>query len=211
MHAIPALAGGLLALACLACTLAIGRARPGYGEADQPALFCALLGFLMAAAAAAAGALPHSLDPGRHAAELWLSQASGYLGLPLLGAAGLAMSRGWSWSRPTWGRILLGLCACFELFRQLDQLEPYRLALQLATLPLIVYAGAVQWPRRAPLAAAAGAAGLLLLAEVADRSGTPGLHALALTPAYALLAWLLLALPGAAQERDYGEKPAKAL
>jgi hypothetical protein len=208
------LSGGLLALACLACAVAIGKARQRYAEADQPALFCALLGFLLAAAAAVASVG----DPGWQAAHLWLSQASSFLGLPLLGAAALTLGRGWAWSRPNWGRVVLGLCAFFELFRQMNLLEDYRLLLNLASLLLIVYAGAIQWPRRAPAGAATAVVGLFLLAELAVGSeGLVGpwrridlLHAL-LTPAYPLLAWLLLSLPGHAEDCADGENPVKTL
>lgn len=209
-----ALSDGVLALACLACVVAIGRARRHYNEGDQPALFCALLGFLLPAAAAIAGAMRHGLDPDWQAAHLWLTQASSFLALPLLGAAALALGRGWAWSRPNWGRIVLGLCAFFELFRQMNLLDDYRLLLNLTTPLLILYAGAVQWPRRGPLAAALAVVGLFLLAGLAV--GTTGfigplrrvdLFHLLLTPAYPLLAWLLLALPGSAA----AENPAKAL
>lgn len=202
-----ALSDGVLALACLACALVIGKARKHYGEADQPALFCALLGFLLPAAAASVGALRYGFEPGWQGAHLWLSQASSFLALPLLGAAALALGRGWAWSRPNWGRIVLGLCAFFELFRQMGYLEDYRLALNLATLALILYAGALQWPRRAPPAVASAVVGLFLLAGLAV--GTEGFigplrrvdlfHGL-LTPAYPLLAWLLLSLPGSARQ-----------
>ena len=150
----------------------------------------------------------YGFDPSWQAAHLWLSQASSFLGLPLLGAAALALGRGWAWSRPNWGRILLGLCAFFELFRQLGYMEDYRLALNLATLVLILYAGAVQWPRRAPAISAAVVVGLFLLAGLAV--GTEGVigplrridlfHVL-LAPAYPLLAWLLLSLPGSAKRQ----------
>lgn len=213
-----ALSDGMLALACLACAIAIGKARRHYGEADQPALFCALLGFLLPAAAAAVGVVRFGIDPDAQAAHLWLSQASSFLGLPLLGAAALALGRGWEWSRANWGRILLGLCAFFELFRQMNQLDNYCLLLNLATLLLILYAGAVQWPRRAPLAAAIAVVGLFLLAGLAV--GTEGFigslrrvdffHAL-LTPAYPLLAWLLLSLPGNAKNGRTEENPVKTL
>ena len=159
-----AFSDALLALACAACAWLIGRARGRYGEGDQPALFCALLGFLLPAAAASVGVIRYGFDPSWQPAHLWLSQASSFLGLPLLGAAALALGRGWAWSRPNWGRILLGLCAFFELFRQLGYLEDYRLALNLATLVLILYAGAVQWPHRAPAISAAVVVGLFLLA-----------------------------------------------
>jgi hypothetical protein len=203
-----AFSDSLLALACAACVWLIGRARGRYSEGDQPALFCVLLGFLLPTAAACVGVVRYGFDPSWQAAHLWLSQASSFLGLPLLGAAALALGRGWVWSRPNWGRILLGLCAFFELFRQLGYLLDYRLALNLATLALILYAGAMQWPRRAPAAVAALVVGLFLLAGLAV--GTEGVigplrrvdlfHVL-LAPAYPLLAWLLLNLPGSATQR----------
>ncbi|WP_439859803.1 DUF6962 family protein [Pseudomonas sp. MBLB4136] len=207
--------GALLALACLACAVALGKARRHYGEGEQPALFCALLGFLLPAAAAAAGALRHGVDPGWQAAQLWLSQASIFLAWPLLGAAALTLARGWLWSRPNWGRLVLGLCAFFELFRQMHLLEDYRLLLSLASLLLILYAGAVQWPQRRPLLAALAVAGLLVLGEwlSASQDSLGPLHRvelaqLLLIPAYGLLAWLLLALPGSDGQT---EKPVKTL
>jgi hypothetical protein len=110
---------------------------------------------------------------------------------------------------------VLGLCAFFELFRQMHLLEDYRLLLSLASLLLILYAGAVQWPQRRPLLAALAAAGLLLLGErLADSGGSLGplrrveLAQLLLIPAYGLLAWLLLALPGSDGQT---EKPVKTL
>ncbi len=204
----------LLVLSCLLCAIAVGRARRHYGEADQPALFCALLGFALPGAAAAAAAVRFGLDAQWQAAHLWLSQASVFLALPLLGAAALALGRSWAWSRPNWGRVILGLCAFFELFRQLDRLEDYRLLLNLASLLLILYAGVVQWPRRAAPLAAAGASGLLLLAGWQLGGGgsgdpqaqTPWVHLL-LAAAYPLLAWLILLLPGGRPV----EKPANTL
>lgn len=203
-----AFSDGLLAIACAACVLWIGRARGRYGEGDQPALFCALLGFLLPAAAASVGVIRYGFDPSWQPAHLWLSQASSFLGLPLLGAAALALGRRWAWSRPNWGRIVLGLCAFFELFRQMGYLEDYRLALNLTTLVLILYAGAMQWPRRAPAIGAITVVGLFLLAGLAV--GTEGVigplrridlfHVL-LAPAYPLLAWLLLRLPGSAKRQ----------
>lgn len=203
-----AFSDALLALACAVCVVWIGRARGRYGEGDQPALFCALLGFLLPAAAAGVGVVRYGFDPSWQAAYLWLTQASSFLGLPLLGAAALALGRGWAWSRPNWGRIVLGLCAFFELFRQMGYMEDYRLALNLAALVLILYAGAVQWPRRAPAISAAIVVGLFLMAGLAV--GTEGMigplrrldlfHVL-LIPAYLLLAWLLLSLPGNANKQ----------
>ncbi|MGE8500234.1 MAG: hypothetical protein ACN6O6_22265 [Pseudomonas sp.] len=197
-----ALSDGILALACLACVIAIGRARRHYTEADQPVLFCALLGFLMPAAAAAAGTVRYALNPDWLEAHLWLSQASTFLALPLLGLTALVLGRSWVWSRPNWGRVILGLCVFFEVFRQMNVLDDYRLLLSVGALLLILYAGIVQWPRRLPALAGLAAVGLFLVAGLAV--GTEGFigpmrrvdlfHAL-LTLAYPLIAWLLLTLP----------------
>ena len=208
MHYSTALSGAALALVCLACVVALGKARKGYGEGDQTALYCAQLGFALTAAAAAIGIMRFSIAPSWQAAHLWLSQASDFLALPLLGAAALTLGRGWIWSKPTWGRILLGLCAFFELFRQMNRLDDYLLLLQLSTLSLLLYASVMQWPRRAPAAAAAGTCALFALARLRFGTAQPvDLFHLAQTPAYALLAWLILALPGSSRT----ENPAKAL
>ena len=212
MHYVSAVSDCMLALVCLAGVIALGKARKGYDEGDQTALYCAQLGFALSGAAAATALMYFA--PSWQAAHLWLSQASKFLGLPLFGAAALALGRGWTWSQPTWGRLLLGLCAFFELFRQMNVLDDYRLVLLLTTLALLLYAGAVQWPRRAPVAAAIGSSALFLLVSLAlDSRGMLGplpyselLHLLPI-PAYALLAWLLLALPGSGRT----ENPAKAL
>ena len=76
----------------------------------------------------------------------------------------------------------------------------------------------MQWPARAPALAAGAVVGLFLLAGVAV--GTDGFigsirrvdlfHAL-LTPAYPLLAWLLLRLPGSAKLINGEENPVKTL
>ena len=83
-----------------------------------------------------------------------------------------------------------------------------------ATLLLILYAGLSRWPQRLPGLAALGVVSLFLVAGLA--AGTEGFigplrrvdlfHAL-LTPAYPLLAWLLLTLRAPAGE----EIPVKTL
>lgn len=206
----------LLALACIASAIVIGRARARYDEADQPALFCALLGFALTAGAAICGSVRYGLDPDWQGTHLWLSQASTFLGLPLIGCAALTLSRSWAWSRANWGRILLGLCAFFELARQLNLLAEYRLLLNLSTLALVLYAGIIQRPNKAMMLAAAVAVGLFAIAGLAI--GTDGylggirrvdLFHLLLTPAYPLLAWLLLKLPGHSAVSTHTSEPAR--
>ena len=52
-----------------------------------------------------------------------------YISAPLIFFALLDQHIGWNFSRPIWGRILLGLCAFFELFRRADLIDEYTIAL----------------------------------------------------------------------------------
>ncbi len=191
----------LLTLAAAASAIQIGRARRRYGEADQPALFSAMLAFILAAASGATG-----LAGGLAEAQQWLERATLLLGLPLLALAALTLARRWAWSRPNWGRVVLGLCVFFELARQLGWSEPYALGLLLASALLVIYA-AVQWPER--LSSGAGvAAGVLLLLMLPMPSGSTignplaGVEPLLLAIASPLLALLLLRLPGSTGEQQ---------
>ena len=192
----------LLFLAAGASAVWIGRARRDRGEADQPALFSAMLGFILAAAsgACAAGSLIGlALDDARQ----WLERASLLLGLPLIAVATLTLSRRWAWSRPNWGRVVLGLCAFFELARQLGWSEPYAFGLMLTSALLIAYAGALQWPARLPTVAAL-AAGALLVGSTPFPAGMLTdnpfieLRPLLLAIASPLIVALLVRLPGSA-------------
>lgn len=192
----------LLTLAAAASAILIGRARRRYGEADQPALFSAMLAFILAAASGATG-----LAGGLAEAQQWLERATLLLGLPLLALAALTLARRWVWSRPNWGRVVLGLCVFFELARQLGWSEPYALGLLLASALLVIYAAVLQWPER--LSSGAGvAAGVLLLLMLPMPSGSTvgnplaGAEPLLLAIASPLLALLLLRLPGSTGEQQ---------
>ena len=192
----------LLTLAAAASAILIGRARRRYGEADQPALFSAMLAFILAAASGATG-----LAGGLAEAQQWLERATLLLGLPLLALAALTLARRWAWSRPNWGRVVLGLCVFFELARQLGWSEPYALGLLLASALLVIYAAVLQWPERLPSGAGV-AAGVLLLLMLPMPSGSTignplaGVEPLLLAIASPLLALLLLRLPGSTGEQQ---------
>jgi len=192
----------LLTLAAAASAIQIGRARRRYGEADQPALFSAMLAFILAAASGATG-----LAGGLAEAQQWLERATLLLGLPLLALAALTLARRWVWSRPNWGRVVLGLCVFFELARQLGWSEPYTLGLLLASALLVIYAAVLQWPERLPSGAGV-AAGVLLLLMLPIPSGSAidnplaGAEPLLLAIASPLLALLLLRLPGSTGEQQ---------
>lgn len=123
-------------LAAIVLTLGAGlgavlawRARAGQPEPTQRGLFCAVLGFVLAAAS---GLMALGLAAGQAGlleADIWLRQATSQLGVPLIALAVLTAGRRWHWSGPTWGRVVLGLCVFFELARQIGWSQPYALVL----------------------------------------------------------------------------------
>ncbi len=190
----------LLTLFASASAIHIGLARRGYGEPQQPALFCALLAFGLAAGigASALARLAFGLDT--FEAERWLLRATLLLGLPLIALVALTFARQWTWSRPAWGRAVLGLCAFFELARLLDWSDPYALTLGLLSALMVIHAGLLQWPAR-PQTAAGIAGGALLLAALPWTGLTIGENPLAayqqfcLALACPVMAWFVLKLP----------------
>ncbi|KJH79294.1 hypothetical protein [Stutzerimonas stutzeri] len=195
----------LLAFSGLSSAIWIGTARRGYGEPDQPALFCALLAFSLAGGTGACAAVRLAIGLDTLEAERWLMQATLLLGLPLVGVVALTLGRKWTWSRPTWGRIVIGLCAFFELARQLGWSAPYALTLGLLSALLVLYAGLLQWPAR--LQASAGVAGSALMLALLPWTGLSiGPNPLGayqqfwLALACPIIAWMLLNLPGNLRE-----------
>lgn len=196
----------LLILTASASAVWVGRARRDYDEPHQPALFSALLAFTLAACTGACATVRLALGADTLEAERWLLQATLLLGIPLVGVVALSFSRRWAWSRPAWGRVVIGLCAFFELARQLSLSVQYALLLGLLSALLVAYAGLLQWPAR--LQAAAGlVGGVLLLALLPWGSllyrATPleAFQPLSLAVATPIIAWLLLRLLGIHRER----------
>lgn len=190
----------LLMLSASASAVGIGLARRGYGEPHQPALFSALMAFSLAAATGACATARLAMGLDTLEAERWLLQATLLLGIPLVGAAALTFSRQWTWSRPTWGRLVMGLCAFFELARQLGWSPHYALMVGLLSALLVSYAGLLRWPMR--LQTAAGLAGGLLLMALLPWGGLliranplQPFELLWLALAIPIIAWLLLRLP----------------
>lgn len=186
------------ALVGLGALLLLGQARRQQPESWQGVLFASQLGFALAAASAASSLPAHWLAGGAwQEASAWLEQAHRLLGQPLLALAVLTLARHWHWSRPAWGRAILGLCAFFELFRQMGHLADYRLLLELGSLALLLYGGLLHGPSSRPLRLALAAlpafvgAGLVLH----GRWALPAFVVpLLLSLAYGLLLWLLLSL-----------------
>jgi hypothetical protein len=64
------------------------------------------------------------------------------ISLPLLGLAALYLAWGLRWQPATWGRILLGLMAAFELTRRMDMQHSYQWLINTASL-LVMLMGAL--------------------------------------------------------------------
>ncbi len=187
---------GLLALACLICAASLlSRAR------QATALQGASVALLLTALTALCGSLRYAGLDGLGELHRGLSQASGFIGLPLLGWSALQLARPAPRAHPHWGILLAGLLALFLLSRGSALGAPLGLLLNLSGLALLLLAGARRWPERAALAAATGVSLLFLLAGLwVGGDGWLGplrrvdlFHGL-LTLAYPLLTWLLLRL-----------------
>jgi hypothetical protein len=196
----------LLMLTASASTVWIGLARRHYDEPHQPALFSVMLAFTLAACTGASATAGLVLGMDTIEAERWLLQATLLLGVPLVGAGVLTLSRQWVLSRPSWGRVVIGLCAFFELARQLGWSAHYALALGLFSALVVAYAGLLQWPER--LQAAAGLAGGVLLLALLPWGGLltgatqlQAFQLLWLALATPIIAWLVLRLPVGLRER----------
>ena len=189
------LQAALLVMSASASLIWIGVARRHYNDPLQPALFCVQLAFALATGAGACAVAHLAFGFETQEAQRWLMQATLLLGFPLIGTAALALGRGWIWSRPNWGRLVIGLCAFFELARQLGWSEPYALAVGVSSALLVVYAGLLRWPARLQLLAGA-LGGLLMLAAVPlGDQPLADYKTLCLALACLPLAWLVLKLP----------------
>ncbi|MFC3608658.1 hypothetical protein [Stutzerimonas tarimensis] len=179
----------LLTLSAGASAVWVGRYWHHADGQTQPPLFCAMLALLLATGAgASASAQLMGVDSGD--ARDWLERATYQLGLPLAAVACLSLARGWRWSRSTWGRLVLGLCAFFELARLLDWSTPYALGLGLASALVVLFAG-LQRPGATTLGPALVAAVLLLGTLPFAGSPLAAWQALLLAIASPLLAWLV--------------------
>lgn len=78
-----------------------------------------------------------------------------YISAPLIFFALLDQAVGWNFSRPIWGRILLGLCAFFELFRRAGLMDEYSLGL--AGIYIVGFAGIAVWKKQPWLVLISGA------------------------------------------------------
>lgn len=191
----------LLAASGILAALWVGRHWHQADETGQAPLFCCLLGCVLAAGTGLAGALHLGIGLQTREAAVWLEQASRLLGLPLIALASLSLARDWTWSRPTWGRLVIGLCVFFELARRLGWSQPYALALALGSALLVLYAGLFRRPLARSLGLALGASLALLAAAPFPASPAQPWQPLLMALALPLLAALLSGLTRNAETR----------
>ncbi|MGY4531691.1 hypothetical protein ACVW0Y_000801 [Pseudomonas sp. TE3786] len=211
-----AVSDAVLALACLASVIGILRSRR-WGEKPLRATWLLVIAaLLLTGATAVVGVLHFGVDESWQTLHAKLSQASSLLALPALGVAALTLIRGWHWQRLGWCWVIISLSLLFEGAKRLGVLDSYKLALNLATLLLFLYAGVTQGRKAVP--AAVGVVALFIVAGlVVGTQGNLGpllrvdlFHAL-LSLAYVLLTWLLLSLQPGQGETDGAEKSVKTL
>lgn len=139
--------------------------RPRLHLPARGALTASLVAMLLAAAAALLLALAElgMTHDGLMDAQRMLGLAAQHLSIPLLGLACLFLALGLHWKPMTWGQIILGLMAFFELARRMELAQEYQWLVNLIGLAALLLA-AVLNTRRQPLTAALGliASGCLL-------------------------------------------------
>ncbi|UJJ30918.1 hypothetical protein [Halopseudomonas maritima] len=159
----------LLTLLLIAVGVWLWRQRAPLDVPARGAITAALLGLGLAASASlllSLGALPGTSKLA-HTQRI-LGLAAQNLSLPLLGLAALYLGFGLRWQPATWGRILLGLMAAFELSRRMDALHGYQWLINCAALGVMLLAclrvlGNDRRPLPLALVCAAGTLAPLLL------------------------------------------------
>ncbi|MBN3564209.1 hypothetical protein [Aliamphritea spongicola] len=67
-----------------------------------------------------------------------------FAGIPLIATAAVALSLGKTWTKPAWGRWLIGLFAFFELLRQMQYGAQYAQLIALTASAALLYAAVRQ-------------------------------------------------------------------
>ncbi len=206
----------LLALACLASVIGIWRSRRWGDKGLRATWLIVIAALLLTGVTAAIGVLHFGVDASYQPLHAKLSQASSLLALPVFGVAALTLTRGSHWQRLGWCWVVISLSVLFEGAKRWGWLDSYGLAISLATMLALLYAGFTQGGNS--LLAASGVVALFVIAGLLV--GTQGnlgpflrvdlFHGL-LSLAYPLLAWLLLQVHGQEGVTDRTQKSVKTL
>lgn len=136
----------LIALVASALFSALQLQRSAEKLADEPkvTLQAASLSALFIGVAALAELLLDNSDIDLQTLQRMLSNLAYYAALPLLASAIIVTARNDHWSRPAWGRWLIGLFALFELLRRMEHGELYTQILAVAISVAVLYATIIQ-------------------------------------------------------------------
>ncbi|WP_422136818.1 MULTISPECIES: hypothetical protein [unclassified Endozoicomonas] len=113
--------------------------QQAFAEIHRTATKGALLGFLLVALASAAGTLKYGFSEIWTGVYLFLNNAATYLSPPLVGTAIALLLSNRVWSKPAWGRMIIGLCLAYEISRWYGVETLYRDALLAVSLLIALY------------------------------------------------------------------------
>ncbi|KEQ16856.1 hypothetical protein [Endozoicomonas numazuensis] len=113
--------------------------QQAFAQIHRTATKGALLGFLLIALAAVAGTLKFGFSDIWTDVYLFLNNAATYLSPPLIGTAIALLLSNREWSKPAWGRMILGLCLAYEITRWYGVETLYRDALLAISLLIALY------------------------------------------------------------------------
>ncbi|MGY0218093.1 hypothetical protein ACWJJH_12050 [Endozoicomonadaceae bacterium StTr2] len=105
----------------------------------------AVLGFGILTATATLGLLRYGFSDRWVEAHDLFANLGWYMAMPLIGATFLDAGRDMEWSKPTWWRIILGLCLIFEVARMMGWQAEYKLVANLTAA--LAATLAVCWPK----------------------------------------------------------------
>ncbi|MGI9278751.1 MAG: hypothetical protein ACR2PX_03865 [Endozoicomonas sp.] len=113
--------------------------QQAFAQVHRTATKGALLGFLLIALAAVAGTLKFGFSEIWTGVYLFLNNAATYLSPPLIGTAIALLLSNKEWSKPVWGRMIIGLCLAYEITRWYGVETLYRDSLLAISLLLALY------------------------------------------------------------------------
>jgi len=130
----------VLFLSTLASAIWLQRNSKGLGEDSRATVQAAALSCLFIALAALTETLFSQSTNDLQTLHRMLGNLAYYAALPLLASAMLVSVLNKHWSRPAWGRWLIGLFALFELLRRMEQGEIYTQIVAVLTCAAMLFA-----------------------------------------------------------------------
>ena len=119
--------------------------RKSFAELHKLSATCAMIGFALMALGAIAGTLRYGFSPSWKGPHEMLTNVALFLSPPMVGIAVCLGLTTRSLKGPAWGRIILGICAFYEVCRWYGLEIIYR-DLQVAVLTVVIFVLALRSP-----------------------------------------------------------------